>query len=128
VLWVPAGASWKSGAEAIAAGAAGRLGLISLAPHELLPRLFARGLKKLRREWPIAIEVNSADLIGPYVLRGFGAGLTVSSPHLSIPAGVRELSLKGFPQLGVGAFWTGRLSPVAEEFLADLATAARAAG
>jgi DNA-binding transcriptional LysR family regulator len=128
VLWVPEQSSWRSGAEAIAAGAAGRLDLISLAPHELLPRLFGRGLKKLRREWSVAIEVSSADLIGPYVLSGLGAGLSVSSPHITMPRGLRELPLKGFPQLSIGAFWAGRPSPVAVEFLSDLAAVARDAG
>lgn len=128
VLWVPESSGWRTAAEAIAAGATGRLDLVSLPPHELLPRLFAQGLKKLRREWPVAMEVNSAELIGPYVLRGLGAGLTVSTPHVRRPAGLRELPLKGFPQLGVGAFWAGRLSPIAAEFLEDLAAAARGAG
>ena len=127
VLWVSEASSWRGGAEAISAGAGGRLDLISLPSHELLPRLFTRGLKKLRREWPVAIEVSSADLIGPYVLRGLGAGLSVSSPHLRPPAGVRELPLKGFPQLGVGAFWAGRLSPIAQEFIENLASMARPA-
>jgi DNA-binding transcriptional LysR family regulator len=121
VLWVAESTSWRTAAEAIAAGATGQAGLISLPAHELLPRLFARGLEKTRREWPITISVNSADLIGPYVARGLGAGLTVSTPFLPPPSGVRELVLKGFPQLGIGAFWAGRLSPVAVEFLDELA-------
>ncbi len=121
VLWVAESASWRTAAEAIAAGVSGKAGLISLPAHELLPRLFARGLEKTRREWPITISVNSADLIGPYVARGLGAGLAVSTPFLPPPSGVRELALKGFPQLGIGAFWAGRLSPVADEFLAQLA-------
>jgi DNA-binding transcriptional LysR family regulator len=128
VLWVPETSKWTSGAQAIAAGAAGDLDLVSLPAHELLPRLFARGLKKLRREWQIAMEVNSAELIGPYVQKGLGAGLTVSSPHIPRPPGLRELPLKGFAQLGVGAFWSGRLSPVGEEFLADLVELVRAGG
>lgn len=128
VLWVREDSRWRSGAEAIAAGVAGRLDLVSLPPHELLPRLFARGLKPRKREWPVTIEVNSADLIGPYVTRGLGAGLTVSSPHVPRPAGLRELALKGFPSLSVGAFWAGRLSPVAAAFLEELTTTARAGG
>ncbi|MGH8047315.1 MAG: LysR family transcriptional regulator [Chthoniobacterales bacterium] len=128
VLWVPEQSPFRSGAEAITAGAAGRLDLISLAPHELLPRLFATGLKKLRREWPVAIEVSSAELIGPYVLSGLGVGLSISSPHMPMPRGLRELPLKGFPQLSIGAFWAGRPSPVAIEFLEDLAAVARGTG
>ncbi|HVE15193.1 MAG TPA: LysR family transcriptional regulator [Chthoniobacterales bacterium] len=125
VLWVHEASSWQTASEAIKAGAAGKLDLISLPAHELLPRLFARGMKKLKREWSITIEVNSAELIGPYVSNGLGAGLTVSSPHLPRPSGIRELPLKGFPQLSVGAFWAGRLSPIAQEFVDHLTTIAR---
>lgn len=128
VLWVRDDAPWQSGAEAIAAGASGRLDLVSLPPHERLPRLFALGLKKRKRDWPITLEVSSTELIGPYVQRGLGAGLTVSSPHVPRPAGLRELPLKNFPALAVGAFWAGRLSPVAATFLEELTTAATAEG
>jgi hypothetical protein len=51
-------------------------------------------------------------------------GLSVSSPHVPTPRGLRELPLKGFPALSIGAFWAGRLPPVASEFLDDLAAAA----
>lgn len=125
VLWVLESTKWRTAAELLAAGSSGEVGLISLPAHEMLPRLFARGLEKSRREWPISISVNSADLIGPYVERGLGAGLTVSTPFLSPPAGVRELPLKGFPQLGIGAFWSSRLSPMASEFLDQLVALAK---
>jgi DNA-binding transcriptional LysR family regulator len=123
-LLVPESAPWRTAASAIAAGQGGKLDLISLGASELLPRLFARGLKKLGKEWPAAIAVSSADLVAPYVAAGLGAGLTVSTPHRPPPTGLRELPLKGFPSLSVGAFWTGKLSPPAQELLADLAAAA----
>jgi DNA-binding transcriptional LysR family regulator len=124
VLWVKKDAPYRTAAQAIAAGGAGHLDLVSLGSHELLPRLFARGLKKLGRTWPTAIQVSSTELVGPYVERGLGAGLTVATPHLPIPAGIRAISLKGFPNLSVGAFWSGRLSPLAAELLDDLAALA----
>jgi len=120
VLWVKDDSPFRTAAQAIAAGGAGSLDLVSLGSHELLPRLFKRGLEKLGRAWPIAIQVSSAELVGPYVERGLGAGLTVATPHLPIPAGLRAIPLKGFPTLSVGAFWSGRLSPLAEELLDDL--------
>jgi DNA-binding transcriptional LysR family regulator len=125
VLWVLESTPWRTAAELLAAGSSGEVGLVSLPAHEMLPRLFARGLEKSRREWPISISVNSADLVGPYVKRGLGAGLTVSTPFLPPPAGVRELPLKGFPQLGIGAFWSGRLTPMAAEFLDQLVALAK---
>ncbi|HEY8904205.1 MAG TPA: LysR family transcriptional regulator [Chthoniobacterales bacterium] len=124
VLWVKEDAPFRTASQAITAGGAGRLDLVSLGSHELLPRLFARGLKKLGRTWPISIQVSSTELVGPYVERGLGAGLTVATPHVPIPAGVRAIPLKGFPSLSVGAFWSGRLSPLATELLDDLAALA----
>ncbi len=124
VLLVPKTAPWRSAAAAISAGAEGKLDLIALGAHELLPRLFARGLKKMNREWPIAIAVSSADLVAPYVAAGLGAGLTVSTPHRPPAEGLRELPLKGFPPLSIGAFWTGRLSPPAVDLLEELTTVA----
>lgn len=123
-LLVPEDSPYHSAADAIRAGAGGRLDLVSLPPHELLPRLFATRLQKQGREWPIAIQVSSAEMIAPYVARGLGAGLTVSTSLLRIPQGVRELPLKGFPNLVIGAFWADRLGPVAQEFLDGISTAA----
>jgi DNA-binding transcriptional LysR family regulator len=128
VLWVLESAKWRTAAEIIAVGSSGKIDLISLPAHEMLPRLFARGLEKSRREWPISISVNSADLIAPHVARGLGAGLMVSTPFLPPPEGVREFPLKGFPQLGIGAFWAGRLHPVAKEFLEQLVALSSSVG
>jgi len=124
-LLVPEASPWRTANAAIAAGVGGKLDLVSLGAQELLPRLFARGLKKLGKEWPAAIAVSSADLVAPYVTAGLGAGLTVITPHRPPAAGLRELPLKGFPSLSVGAFWTGRLPPPAQDLLADLARIAR---
>lgn len=123
-LLVPENSPYRSAADAIREGSAGRLDLVSLPPHELLPRLFAARLQKLGKEWPIAIQVSSAEMIAPYVGRGLGAGLAVSTPLVRIPQGVRELPLKGFPQLVVGAFWADRLGATAREFLEAISAAA----
>lgn len=123
-LIVPENSPHRSAADAIRAGCAGRLDLVSLPPHELLPRLFASKLRKQEREWPIAIQVSSAEMIALYVARGLGAGLTVSTPLVRVPSGVRELPLKGFPQLVIGAFWADRLGPAAKEFLDGITAAA----
>jgi DNA-binding transcriptional LysR family regulator len=124
VLLVPESAPWLTAATAIKDGDDGKVDLISLGAHELLPRLFARGLRKSGREWPTTIAISSADLIAPYVSAGLGVGLSVSTPHRPPPAGLRELPLKGFPSLDIGAFWTGRLSPPAQELIAELAAIA----
>ncbi len=126
VLLVPENSPCQSAAEALHSGEKGNLDLISLPPHELISRLFQQELERRGRRWPIALQVTSAELIGPYVARGLGAGLSVSTPHLKLPAGVRELPLKKFPSLSVGAFWAGRLTPIAAEFLEDLSSLAKA--
>lgn len=125
-LLVPEDSPWRSAPDAIRAGIAGELNLVSLAAGELLPRLFAQGLRRQRREWPIAIAVSSTDLIAPYVAAGLGAGLTVSTPLRPTPAGLRLLPLTGFPPLAVGAFWSGRLSAPAADLVKSLALAAGA--
>lgn len=124
-LLIPMDSPYRTPAAVIKAGVAGKIDLISLAPQELLPRLFAGRLRKDNQEWPVAIQANATETIAPYVSRGLGAGLTVSTPFLLVPEDLRELPLKGFPHLTVGAFWAERLSPIAEEFLAEITAAAK---
>jgi DNA-binding transcriptional LysR family regulator len=125
-LLVEAKSPWRTAKEAIAAGAKGELPLIALGKEELISRIFRRGLEKAGMEWEPAITVSSADLIAGYVARGLGAGLTVTTPHRKVDASLRELPLKGFPPLAIGAFWAGRLSPIGKELLGDLAAVAAA--
>ena len=81
---------------------------------------FQRGLEQLGVEWFPGIEVNSTRLIEPYVANGYGIGLTVAAPGFRSPPGVRVIPLPGFSPVIVGVAWAGKLSPIAQQFLAEI--------
>lgn len=99
--------------------------LIALPENEPMTRLFRGELARREIQWPTGIEVNSLDLILTYVSKGFGAGLMVEIPRYPLPKNIRVLALRGFPPLVVGAFWQGKLSPVAARFLEESRKRAR---
>src|SRR5439155_4849168 len=47
-------------------------------------------------------------------------GAAVATPGFKPPRGVRVISLPGFPPVVVGAAWAGKLSPIAQQFLAEV--------
>jgi DNA-binding transcriptional LysR family regulator len=94
--------------------------LISLPPHEVIPKNFRAGLRNLGLSWPPAIEVSSIDLIDVYASLGFGIGLSVAVPRRKRKAGLREIPLRDFPRLGIAALWTGELTKPAALFLQDV--------
>lgn len=128
ILLVPSRWRCLGEAEIIERGCRGEIDLISLPPQELLPRLFAEGLRKKRRVWPIALEVSSVELVLRYVREGLGVGISAASPTLELPRGVRAVPLSGMPQLGIGAFWTGKLPELPQAFLDELILRAEATG
>ena len=81
---------------------------------------FQHGLERLEVEWFPGIEVNSTRLIDHYVANGYGIGLTVAAPGFRSPPGVRVIPLPGFPPVIVGVAWAGKLSPIAQQFLAEV--------
>ena len=81
---------------------------------------FQRGLEQLGVEWFPGIEVNTTRLIEPYVAHGYGIGLTVAAPGFRSPPGVRVIPLPGFSPVIVGVAWAGKLSPIAQQFLAEI--------
>ncbi|PYK95573.1 MAG: hypothetical protein DME40_00505 [Verrucomicrobia bacterium] len=81
---------------------------------------FQLGLEQLGVEWFPGIEVNSARLIECYVAHGYGIGLTVATPGFKAPKGIRALKLTNFPKVMIGAAWTGKLSAIAQQFLAEV--------
>jgi DNA-binding transcriptional LysR family regulator len=81
---------------------------------------FQRGLDQFGVEWFPGIEVTSTRLIEHYVANGYGVGAAVATPGFKPPPGVRVISLPGFPPVVVGAAWLGKLSPIAEQFLAEV--------
>jgi len=59
-------------------------------------------------------------LIECYVAHGYGIGLSVATPGFKTPKGIRALKLRNFPKVMIGAAWTGTLSAIAQQFLAEV--------
>lgn len=99
--------------------------LISFPRTDPIHVSFQRGLEDLGVEWFCGIEVNSARLIERYVASGYGIGLAVAVPGFKPPGGVRVLELPNFPPVVVGASWSGKLSNISKQLLAELETEAQ---
>jgi DNA-binding transcriptional LysR family regulator len=98
--------------------------LVSFARTDPVHACFQRGLQRLGVEWLCGIEVNSAQLIEHYVASGYGIGLTVAAPGFKTPPQLRTLSLSHFPVVVVSVAWSGKLSNIARQLLAELETEA----
>jgi DNA-binding transcriptional LysR family regulator len=94
--------------------------LITFPRGDTVQAHFQRGLDQFGVEWFPGIEVNSTRLIEHYVANGYGIGATVATPGFKPPPGVRVISLPSFPPVVVGAAWAGKLSPIAQQFLAEV--------
>jgi DNA-binding transcriptional LysR family regulator len=94
--------------------------LITFPRSDTVHTHFQRGLDQFGVEWFPGIEVNSTRLIEHYVANGYGIGATVATPGFKPPSGVRVISLPSFPPVVVGAAWAGKLSPIAQQFLAEV--------
>ena len=81
---------------------------------------FQRGLEQLGMEWFCGIEVTSERLIQHYVANGYGIGLTVAVPGFKPPPQLRALPLSDFPPVMVGVGWSGKLSEITRQLLAEL--------
>ena len=95
------------------------LPLIALGVSEALSRNFQAELRNRDIDWLPALELGGLDLIANYVAQGFGIGLSLRTPRVQLPPGIRELPLQGFPVVGFHALWCGRLSAVAESFISE---------
>ena len=95
--------------------------LIALGEHQTLTRQFHDELRRRHgRQWPVAIEASSIELVETYVSEGFGVGLSVLVPGKPANHGgrsLRTLTLTGFAPLIIAALWQGKLSPVPAGFL-----------
>lgn len=100
--------------------------LITFPSTEPVSVQFQRGIKPLGIEWFSGIEVNSLSLIETYVANGFGIGLTAAVPGTHCHPQVRRIALDGFPPVTMGAIWTGKLSPIASQFLLEVEAQAKA--
>src|SRR5262245_11539932 len=79
-----------------------------------------RCLERLGVEWFCGIEVTSERLIQQYVASGYGIGLTVAVPGFKAPPQLRALRLSDFPPVVVGVAWSGKLSGITRQLLAEL--------
>lgn len=127
-LLVPVDAKYKNAGEVLKAGAAGKVPLISLPAHEMLPRLFQKELLARALRWKTEVETSSQDLVSIYVRSGLGAGLSVGTPELLKDRRVRFLPLHRFPSLPVGTFWRGKLSGIENAFVERLKDYSKAFG
>ena len=124
-LLVTADQPYRRAADLLKEGAAGKVPLISLPPHELLPRLFQKEMLRRNIIWRTTMETSSQDSVSTYVRNGLGAGLVVETPALQRDSKLRLLPLHGFPSLPIGVFWRGRLGEVAQVFVDELTDTAK---
>ncbi len=94
--------------------------LITLPPDEPTCRRFQQELQKRGVEWFPSLELNSQELVGRYVMEGFGIGLVLLPPGVAAPAGTRALPLTDFPQVSYGALWLGTLSAFQQTILQEI--------
>lgn len=125
VLLVPTESPHRRAAAVIPSGAAGRETLISLPPHEMLPRMFQKELSRRGIVWRTAMETSSQDLVAIYVRNGLGVGLAVRTPDLEARSDLRLLPLTGFPKLPIGVFWRGKPGEVCQVLIELLAARSR---
>jgi DNA-binding transcriptional LysR family regulator len=119
-LLLQADQPYRRGADLLKEGAAGKVPLISLPPHELLPRLFQKEMVRRNLVWRTAMETGSQDSVSIYVRNGLGVGLAAQTPELQRDSRLRVLPLSGFPTLPVGVFWRGKLGEIAQVFVDEL--------
>jgi DNA-binding transcriptional LysR family regulator len=119
-LLVSAGQPYRRAAELLRDGAAGKVPLVSLPPHELLSRLFQKEMVRRSLVWKTAMETSSQDSVSTYVRNGLGAGLAVLTPELQRDSQLRVLALSGFPSLPIGIFWRGKLGEISQVFVDEL--------
>lgn len=93
--------------------------LVCLPEHETISRVFQKGLKRLKVEWPCSIEASSVDIITHFVANGYGYGVTMHVPQLVEHPRVRVLPLEGFGTVDMVGLWIGRpSSPILTLFVA----------
>lgn len=118
VLLVPAQSRFTTAAQLLEQDRI-ELPLVTLQSRDVLPRTFQTVLRQRGLEWLPSLEVGSLDLVVRYVAEGFGAGLALRHPRVSLPENVRALPLEDFPPLSFGVLWSGRLSTLGETFVAE---------
>ena len=91
--------------------------LICMPAAEVISKNLQAALTKRGVDWFPSIEVSSLDLIQTYVTNGFGIGIAVQIPGVTIFPEARVVPLPDFPKVAVGAMWRGRSSPLVQTFV-----------
>ena len=124
VLLVPPGSTVKAAGDLWAQDPV-REPLICLPAGEVITKLFYRGLRQLKVEWPTSIEASSTDLVQRYVANGYGIGVTVQVPALPWAKGVRVVPLPGFGPVEIVAMWCQSSTALHQEVRAAITERAR---
>lgn len=91
--------------------------LICLPVNEMICKLFQQELSRRGLDWFPSIEVSSINLVETYVARGYGIGLSLALPQAKATAGLRQIILRDFPLVTIGALWSGKPSPLTTAFV-----------
>jgi DNA-binding transcriptional LysR family regulator len=99
--------------------------LITFPREDPVQAQFQRELQKRRVDWFCGIEVSSSRLIECYVRAGHGIGLAVAVPGFRPAKGIRVIPLEDFARVNIGVVWCGKLSSIAQQFLAEVEAEAK---
>ena len=94
--------------------------LICLPADEAITRVFRKGLRQLRLDWPTSIEASSTEVATQYVANGYGLGVGVDLPHVTRHPKVRVLPLPGFEAIEIVALWRPPTSPLLDALRAAI--------
>jgi DNA-binding transcriptional LysR family regulator len=94
--------------------------LISLPPTESVSRLFQKGLKRWRVEWPVAIEASSLETVTQFVVNGYGFGVNVNVGQFAAQSTVRALPLDDFDPIEMVVLWHGEPTPFIRSVLEEM--------
>lgn len=89
--------------------------LICMPAGECVTKLFYRGLRQLKVDWPTSIEASGMDLVTRYVANGYGIGVTVDLPAFAGVPGVRAVKLPGFDPVEFALLWCGSETALHQE-------------
>ena len=91
--------------------------LIALPANEMLCKVFQQELARRGVDWFPSVEVSSLNLVEAYVARGYGIGLSLALPQARPDSQYRQLILRDFPTVTIGALWAGKPTPLITAFV-----------
>jgi DNA-binding transcriptional LysR family regulator len=94
--------------------------LISLPPHDVIPRVFNKYLAKRKVDWPIGMEVSSLDLIETYVRNGYGIGLHLLSAGKPQFKNARALLIPDCEPVSLMALWRSAPSALTAAYMLEM--------